>query len=661
MIISPLTYKLLKNAVMITSAVLIAGRFTAPHNSGVRSSSLVETGSMTDAGRDSVCDRSENAFRNVHVVRPSAEYSSEPFFPDNELVITWQTDLPAQEASIVIGTDPELIEPIGVIRGENDGSMAIPDQLLTTGGVYYYRVYVRPFGAETLSESAVRWFAIDRRFTGNRIVSLGYHPLGKSECSVTVRDAQGVVHMAMEHWIGDTGDREVIWLSSDDDGRTWLNHGAVSLPEHTFAGLPSIAVDDAGETLCIGYLAGTDSYHMPRPVAICRCDLTRSDPSFEIPYVFCGQKGCAWRRPFLAIDENEVVHAVWDGPFSAGPCDVKVKQIWYSNNFSGDWQDPLNVASHPDDPVGGCHLACVAGEIHALWEGGIWRYTQDYGITWEPPLSEPAARMIADGVTKHEIRWRIGSSTRIPGRDEIVVAMIGERREGCGDNWTFMSNLDEIWLTRYRPGLGWSFPECVYSLDDEVITTEHPADDQKVLFIERPDISADGSGRIYLAWDETRGTGDDRSRYHREGYLMWSREDGSFTEPVELPEIGSLNTMKPLLGEARMEPGCDITWAVGEIPPMEARPVRTDSPLTIQGIMFATDLDLEKSEPVEPPVFEGVFDTTGDDPEYDPACMEGSPRLRPTDALRARMLRDGYLDDVPDEDAMRIDVRLMKR
>ncbi len=570
---------------------------------------------------------------NVHVVRRDSEYSSEPFFPSGNLAITWNTSVPAKNASIMISDDPQLTNTIGIINGTNDGSMAIPSKIIEQPGVYYYRIFVTPLGQESAVSSEIKWFAVHPRLTGNRIVSLGYHPFGKSECSLTVRDASGMVHMAMEHWIGDTGNREVLWLTSENDDHSWIDHGAVNPPEHTFAGLPSIAIDPDGKNLCIGYLAGDDSYHMPRPVAICHCDLSSPNPQFTKPYVFCDQRGMAWRRPFIVIDENGVTHVAWDGPPSSGNYQVKVRQLWYSNNFNGFFEEPIGVASHPMDPVGGSHLVSIPGEIHVIWEGGMWRYSRDYGTTWIPPLSEPSSNVMRDIDAQRTIRWRIGSSTRIPGTDAFVVAMIGERQHDCNHSWTEKYNLDEIWISKYTKHEGWNIPKCVYSLHDEIITTNSPPTGQIVEFIERPDVSADGSGRIYLVWDQTRGIGADQSTYRRKAYIMWSHSDFTFTSPVCLPEIGTLNNMKPLLGEARMEPGCDITWTVGEIPPINARPVRLNSPFTIQGIMFSSDTGLF-TDTTAIQTDRGMFFTSDEDYQVNPDSIEPLPRFRPTDAYR---------------------------
>lgn len=546
---------------------------------------------------------------DVHVSNMNADFSGEPFLRPGDLAVTWKSGIFGSKSTVVIASDPGMTDTVATVHADAGDAVIIPEAVLNRSGVYYYRVFLEKSGEEHSVLSDINWFAVDPRFTGNRIVMRGFHPLGKSECPVTARDYRGVIHLTMDHWQDDSGRREVLWFSSDDEGMTWENHGPVSSPDHIFSGLSSIAAGNDGRMLYIGYLAGNDPVRMPRTVAVTRCDLTAPEPRFEKPHVFFGRSGLAWRRPYIAVDDNQVAHIAWDSPDTSEGIGIYIGgiQIRYSNNVTGNWKKPCSVSPlMSDNPAGGTHMACVGNTVHVFWESGMWRYSQDYGESWIPPLNEPAACFMPEPAENERARWRLGASVRIPGTGRLAAAMVREPLREDGINWTYLYNMNEIWLIRYHCDTGWETPFKVYSVEQQDLVPLNLDPDQPVQFIERPSLSADGTGTLYLSWDETHGAGGEWSEWHRKAYMLSIAPDNRFGAPVPLPETGHLSNMKPLLGAPRDLPGCDITWTVGTIPSRAIRPIRPDGPMEVQGIMFATHRNLQQQD-YRPTVFKGAF------------------------------------------------------
>ncbi len=553
---------------------------------------LAETCSYTD----SVDHAAQADIFDIRSYQIDGAVSGDPFFKPGRMVIGWNTRELFQSYRIELAADRGFTRKIAVLTGKGLGPCRVPPKILPESGRYFYRITVEHLDGSVTGPSEIRWFAVDERLSGDRIQAMGEHPLGKTEGSITVRDHQGRLHMVIQKLCGDSGARDVVWCSSEDDGVTWTDHGPVNQADERFSGPATLAADPTGKTLVIGYISA-DTHRMPRQIVLAECDLTEPDPVFKHHRTFEGRAGLSWRRPFITFDKAGIAHAGWDGPHPEGAAAVCEVEIYYTNNVGGDWQQPYSLTDiYPKEPGGGTNIACAGDETHVFWEGGQWRFTTDYGKTWTPALTEEPARVLPDAMESEGVRWRIGSSTQIPGTDEIAMVFVGEKRRGMINNvWTRYLNLDSLWVTRYHPGDGWSDPVMIHEITDPVAQSKTVAPDQAIHHVERPDITADGTGRIYVAWDESTGIGPDRSTHSRTAYISWTEDKDSvrFIDPQLMPRVGTTSGMKPLLGDARSMPGCDIAWSIGDVPPNTMRPLGRRTPWIPQGIMVTTHTRLE--------------------------------------------------------------------
>ncbi|MBN1356934.1 DNRLRE domain-containing protein [bacterium] len=536
--------------------------------------------------------RSQASISDAYAIQLDPLFASEPYFNSRDILIGWDGDPIEAGYRIKLGLDPQMNDLLAVLNVNGAGPCPLPEEILTGSGRFFYQIEQTDDAGYALGISETQWFAYDPRFVGFRSLVTGDHPLGKTEASILVRDRSGTAHMVISRQNGTTRTSSVHWLSLKPGSSTWVDNGTVNLPEHTFAKSASIGFDHESGILHAGYLAA-DSMSVPQPVVVCRCDLNSTTPVFEDYMLF--DELPAYGRPCLDVDDSGVVHVCWIGP--SLPAGIHSPAIYYTNNSGGVWCDIVNLSENQKNGAGvGANLICLENTVHVVWEGGAWRYSPDHGQTWIPPLSGNPDFIAFSGADSDH-RFRMGTATRIPGRNEMAAVLIGERREGLdSDLWTRNQNLDEIWVVRFREGSGWSVPGRVISLDDEIAETPDILFDRNVYFIERPDISADGTGRLILAWDETTGYGPDQNTYRREAYVCWTDDNGRFTEPRPLPSIGDLCGMKPILGQARFEPGFDVTWFIGEIPSSDLRPIRTEMPSFTMGMMHATQNTLESIE-----------------------------------------------------------------
>ncbi|MBN1551059.1 hypothetical protein JW979_06305, partial [bacterium] len=538
-------------------------------------------------------------FSNIHASQRDMTVSSEPYFNDPDIGISWDYSSYTASALLEISRNPDFSDLIAVVRGNEPGFCGIPSYILGNGGRFYYRLRSDSADDAPVIYSPVNWFAWDSKFAGIHRMVNGDHPLGKSEASICVRDGEGNLHLVVPHQYSDMKTQNILWYFSDDDGQTWTARGPVNLPEHRFSKAASITYSAADNMLYVAYLAG-QSMRMPMPVCICQCDLSEAAPRFSGHHTFLGRNGLAWRKPFMDTDTSGTVHMCWDAPPSTGLIHFDRHSIFYTNNHSETWLHPISLADNNAGGLeAGSNLACIGTTVHVLWEGGAWRWSNDYGTTWHPDLADDPEFVIPPSRTPSGLRWRCGTSTTIPGRDAIAVVLIGERISGeTGQPWMKYLNFDELWLTVFEPESGWSDPKCVLALDDNPMFSPDISETQHVVYLERPDISCDGTQTLYIAWDETEGYGPVQEEYRRAAYITETDLSGKVLSAKPLPVVDDLCGMKPLLGAPRSEPGCDIVWAVGEMPRSDLRPIRNGMDSTLAGIMFCTmdNVDQHTSE-----------------------------------------------------------------
>ncbi len=594
----------------------------------------------TNAIDDSNEVTTDAGIRNIHSFSCDTVTGSEPFFRSPSLGLTWEAPSVFTAFKIEIARDEAFHEPIAdlIARGT---SCRIPADILKNQSTLFYRIRARLSDDSFSDPSETSMIAWDRRMTGFRIISPGDHPLGKSEASVSVRDASGRVHLALPRLYGDSGRREAIWLTSDDDGLNWTQRGMISLPDDTFAGPVSLALSSDGHTLAAGYIRSS-LMEMPRQVVICSCDLTVPEPEFSNHYAFEGSRGLSWRRPFLAYDSTNVLHACWENENTSGHLHA-APEIVYSNTASGQWSDPIPLTE--SDSGGGAHIAASGNQVLVMWEGGRYRISPDGGKSWNPPLDTRPARLPHPADRADSLRWRASTSTRIPNSDRIAVALIGEHRTGPDDSsWTRYFDWTEIWTVELDDDGMWTEPELAVKVSLNATEGLLPDENTPVHFTERPDISADRNGTLYLVWDETTGIGSDRYSWIRTAYLSHKPKDGRWAKPRPLPAPSGLNSMKPLLGEAGSQVGCDLVWFAAETFQDAFRPVRRNTCPPLAGVMFATDDDLDPIEsqsirletPIEVPI---VSDAA--------ARIESFPRVHLPEPAMSSNAPTGYESPTP--------------
>jgi hypothetical protein len=543
-------------------------------------------------GSGSQADPDTAAVTDIHSFQNDSLFPSEPYFNTRDIAIAWDEQSPPASHKIELALDSRFRDPLALLNVTGAGPYRVPGDILSGPGRYFFRVKNQEKNGFPGNSGNTKWFAYDPRFVGYRTLVTGDHPMGKTEASIHVRDQSSRIHMVISRQNGTTGTSRVLWLSSVDDGSTWINHGPVNLPEQPFAKSASIAIDRESGILYAGYLAA-ESMRMPNPVIMCRCDLNSEEPRF-VDHKQISEHPASG-RPCLDVDDSGVVHVCWVGP--ALPFGFHPPAVYYSNNAGGAWNDEQILSENQTNGAGaGANLVCLGNTVHVVWEGGAWRYSRDHGDTWVPPMSSNP-EFIASVPENSHIRFRMGTVTEIPGRDSMAAVLIGERRDGLNSRtWIKNLNMDEIWIVRYHGDSGWNHPERVKSLDDEVAKTAIIQPDQKVHFFERPDVTADGTGRVFVCWDETTGCGPDQKTHQRTAYVTWTDETGGFIIPKPFPAIGNLCSMKPLLGQARPESGFDVTWFAGEMPSPDLRPMRPGMDISVMGMLFATQDTLESPE-----------------------------------------------------------------
>ncbi|MBN1297865.1 hypothetical protein JXA80_13900, partial [bacterium] len=250
-------------------------------------------------------------FPVIHAQNPDTRYTGEPYLSSADIILQWKCSEPYSGYRIELASDPSFTRLLATLTGEQS-PRPIPRSVLGDGGRFYYRVQVRLAQGEWSVFSTPRWFVWDRRLSGNRVIPFGDHPYGKTEASILVKDRWGRLHMVMQHDHGDSCRRDLFWWISSDSGATWSFHDRVNRMEDSYTGPSTLAIDPSGEYMVLGYLGG-DAPTCPKPVVLAVCDLTGPDICFGDYHRMDGQHGMAVRRPFLAVDADRRIHAVWDG------------------------------------------------------------------------------------------------------------------------------------------------------------------------------------------------------------------------------------------------------------------------------------------------------------------------------------------------------------
>lgn len=536
---------------------------------------------------------SSGEFLSINATNLDQPVTGEPFLKDSRVVISWKNLKPFDGYMVEVACDAEFSRPIATLNGHQPPCLVHQD-VIGEGGRFFYRVTVFDETGLNHAYSPVRWFAVDRRFTGGRIIPMGDHPNGKTESSPMVKDQWGRVHLVMQHDISDTGQREILWWTSVDDGEHWHRQGVISRPQDTFTGTAAIAASPDGQFLAVGYLSGIDPT-CPKQVTVCSCDLTVSEPTFENHYDMPGDIGYAVRRPFVCVDEARNIHAVWDG-YESGSAQVihSENAVFYAGCIDGHWKPILQLSNHQTTGFpGGSTIVAGQGYLYAIWCDGNSRISWDAGLTWDPPLNQAPELLQQDYADRNGFRWWQLTTTVIPGTRKI--AMIRSARHGLDgdlDTWTGWMNIRELYLTVFDPISGWSEPRSVHSVKASLSETVEPVSGQKFLRMERPDLSADGNGTIYLAWDETMGVGPNRDNWQRKGYLLTVHPDGRTDQPQLLPAPAGLHVAKPMFTEASTHPGMQLCWFTGEMIPKQVRPFGQRDNLGLLGVTVANVTDL---------------------------------------------------------------------
>ncbi|HPQ39965.1 MAG TPA: DNRLRE domain-containing protein [bacterium] len=536
----------------------------------------------------------DSLFPLIHAQNPGNTLTGEPYLSQPDVTIQWECTEAYNEYRVEVSSDEAFTTLIASLRG-NSSPCRVPRDVLGMGGRFFYRIQVRTADGKWSDYSMPRWFVWDRRLTGNRVIPFGDHPYGKTESSILVKDAWGRLHLVMQHDHGDSDRRDLFWWVSEDNGASWRNAGCVNRPEDSFPGPSSVALDPSGRFLVAGYLGGDDAT-CPKPVVICTCDLTAPEPRFDHHAVMPGDIGEAVRRPFITVDSKQRIHAVWDGYAGGKPQRIhgETNECFYARCVDGQWQPIQRLSSHQKRWFRGAGTLAVAGdELHAVWSQGVTRVSVDGGATWDPPLTEPPREIFQEFAADRGFHWWQITTTAVPGTDRLAAVLVARFTPDGMDkgDWTGWMNLRAIYISEYTTGAGWATPRLLQWLDDPLSETAAPAEGQPFCRMERPDISADGTGCLYVVWDETRGIGPDRSGWTRNGYICVSDENGEFGTVEMLPSIGGLHSMKPTLAEASLHAGCQVTWFVGEMIPDDLRRFRYRDTLALLGVAVADTLD----------------------------------------------------------------------